>query len=444
LFLSLAVAGCAVDGGDGAGTDIGESVHAVANPTPAGARDLLALVQVFVPDNGPHGAQCTGVVIASDTVLTAAHCLCTQNFVGGNVCQAFAVVSFRPDPSTGIRALPISGTGTVEPDYNPSWTENQLEHDVAVIELDGVAPAYIPPLRVADDYPDEGDDVMVTGFGKTGRDCQDDSTNTLNFAFAPVDGYEDGWFGPPDIMRFTDRPLCPGDSGGAVLDADATRVFAVNSGERVSDREDLAITTASEFDWIKSFMCPSSPTNQCDGDGWVCDCTASTDILWRDASGQLAIWFEGQPDGAAFPGYHDALGPVDLSWQVKGTGDFDGDGHSDILWRHTSGQVAVWFMNGAAMIGEAYPGGSDPGGYYHIEGVADFDGDGRSDILWRSAGGWLGLWPGAVFEDAVAIGYHNVPGPVDPSWSVKGLGDFDADGRADIIWRHSGGQVAIV
>ena len=33
------------------------------------------------------------------------------------------------------------------------------------------------------------------------------------------------------------------------------------------------------------------------------------------------------------------------------TGDFDGDGKSDILWRDSSGNVAIWFMNGVQASG---------------------------------------------------------------------------------------------
>ena len=31
--------------------------------------------------------------------------------------------------------------------------------------------------------------------------------------------------------------------------------------------------------------------------------------------------------------------------------DFNGDGKTDILWRDTSGAVSVWFMNGTSVIG---------------------------------------------------------------------------------------------
>jgi hypothetical protein len=32
------------------------------------------------------------------------------------------------------------------------------------------------------------------------------------------------------------------------------------------------------------------------------------------------------------------------SWSILATGDFDGDQISDILWRDTSGNLAIWFM----------------------------------------------------------------------------------------------------
>jgi len=38
------------------------------------------------------------------------------------------------------------------------------------------------------------------------------------------------------------------------------------------------------------------------------------------------------------------------SWKIVGTGDFNNDGKSDILWRNTStGDNAIWFMNGGTV-----------------------------------------------------------------------------------------------
>jgi hypothetical protein len=45
---------------------------------------------------------------------------------------------------------------------------------------------------------------------------------------------------------------------------------------------------------------------------------------------------------------------VPSNWSVAATGDFDGDGKTDILWRDTtSGTVAIWFMNGLQVASSA-------------------------------------------------------------------------------------------
>jgi FG-GAP repeat len=40
------------------------------------------------------------------------------------------------------------------------------------------------------------------------------------------------------------------------------------------------------------------------------------------------------------------LGNVPNAWVVVGTGDFNGDGKSDILWRNSNGDLGIWLMNG--------------------------------------------------------------------------------------------------
>jgi hypothetical protein len=166
------------------------------------------------------------------------------------------------------------------------------------------------------------------------------------------------------------------------------------------------------------------------------------DMLWRHDNGQVAIWFiddRGVITGEAHPGGQDPGG----GWAIKGTGDFDGNGHADILWRHTSGQTAIWFMIDGAVVGQAYPGGTDPGLTWTIQNVGDFDADGRADILWRHVGGQVAIWFRGDSTRAAYPGYNNVPAPVDTAWQIKAVGDFDGNRRSDIVWRHTNGQVAI-
>src|SRR5271155_1592376 len=75
------------------------------------------------------------------------------------------------------------------------------------------------------------------------------------------------------------------------------------------------------------------------------------------------------------------------SWKAIGTGDFNGDGDSDILWQNANGQVSIWEMDGNTRIG----GGAvsvNPGPSWHAIGT---DGGG-SDILFRNTDGQVSIW----------------------------------------------------
>jgi len=76
-----------------------------------------------------------------------------------------------------------------------------------------------------------------------------------------------------------------------------------------------------------------------------------------------------------------------LAWKVAGTGDFTGDGRADILWRNSStGENYLYPMNGTVILaGEGYLR-TVADANWRVQATGDYDGDGKADVLWRHAG----------------------------------------------------------
>ncbi len=169
-----------------------------------------------------------------------------------------------------------------------------------------------------------------------------------------------------------------------------------------------------------------------------------SDVLWRQAGGALADWsMSGSAISAAYVTANGAIVAPDASWSVAAITDFNGDHRADVLWRNASGLLADWFMNGSAISGSGYlnvngtPVMPDPS--WNISGIGDLNGDGISDLLWRDSHGSTAVW---IMNGSSIIGSGslNVNGTVvapDPSWSVVGMGDFNGDKYSDLIWRNS-------
>ncbi len=106
-------------------------------------------------------------------------------------------------------------------------------------------------------------------------------------------------------------------------------------------------------------------------------------------------------------------------------------------------------MNGAQILSSSYiiTGSNNaqprPDSSWSIAGLGDFDGDGKTDILWRQASTgavveWNMVGPivSAAGNSTNLTFQGNVVAP-DASWSVVEVADFNGDGRADILWRQS-------
>jgi hypothetical protein len=173
---------------------------------------------------------------------------------------------------------------------------------------------------------------------------------------------------------------------------------------------------------------PGCQSADLDGDG-------KADVLWRNSStGENYLYpMNGLAIGAG-EGYVRTV--VDTSWKIAGTGDFDGDGKADVLWRNTStGDNYVYLMNGTAIHNEGYVRAvADQN--WEVAGVGDFNGDGNDDILWRNTStGENYVYPMDGLTILSTEGYLRTV--ASHHWQVAGVGRFDTGPTADILWRNS-------
>jgi ELWxxDGT repeat protein len=167
-------------------------------------------------------------------------------------------------------------------------------------------------------------------------------------------------------------------------------------------------------------------TGDFNGDG-------QSDVLWRNTNGAVVVW---TMDGSTVISSSLTSTPtLDNSWKTAGIGDFNGDGKSDILWRNTSGAVAVWTMDGSTVVSSSRTSTPTLDNSWKTAGTGDFNGDGQSDILWRNDDGTIALWQ---MSGNTVINSSLTSTPfLDPSWKINGTGDFNGDGKSDILWRNS-------
>jgi hypothetical protein len=157
-------------------------------------------------------------------------------------------------------------------------------------------------------------------------------------------------------------------------------------------------------------------------------------LLYNGVSGDLVIWFMARGD--LRERVLVAYVPAVLDWHIIGVGDFDGDGHADILWRNLLTQdVVMWLMNGGTILSTPLVAAAVASSWEFLPlAIGDFDGDGDADVLWHnSVTEEVALWltNGATITQAGVIVATLAPG-----WRVVGVGDFNHDGIDDVLWHN--------
>jgi hypothetical protein len=161
-----------------------------------------------------------------------------------------------------------------------------------------------------------------------------------------------------------------------------------------------------------------------------------SDILWRNAStGENYVYPMNGTTILAGEGYLRTV--ADLNWTVAGIGDFDGDGKADIVWRNTStGENYIYFMDRSTIKSTEGFIRTVADQSWQVAGIGDFDGDGKDDILWRNCTtgeNYLYLMQGRTIKPTE--GYIRTV--ADLAWQVVAVGDYDGDGKSDLLWRNS-------
>jgi hypothetical protein len=173
------------------------------------------------------------------------------------------------------------------------------------------------------------------------------------------------------------------------------------------------------------------------------------DLVWHNGgTGQTQVWFMDGVTMASQATLDPRYPVLDSSgWSFAGTGDFNYDGKVDVVWHNGgTGVTKVWYMDGVTMASQAaldprYPTPDSSG--WRFAGTGDFNYDGKVDVVWHNGGtGQTQVW----YMDGVTMTNQapldpRYPTPDSSGWRFAGTGDFNYDGKVDVVW-HNGGTGA--
>ncbi len=147
----------------------------------------------------------------------------------------------------------------------------------------------------------------------------------------------------------------------------------------------------------------------------------------------VATW---QVDGAAVDG-GGAIANPGPDWTYEGTGDFQGNGGTDILFESQAGQIVYWAVSGTTIFSSVTLG--YPGANWQIVGLGDFNNNGLTDILFEDSAGDLALWE---ISTAAIVGGGLISNP-GAGWSYIATADFNGNGCSDLLFENASGVYAV-
>ncbi|MEJ2218904.1 MAG: VCBS repeat-containing protein [Gemmatimonadota bacterium] len=241
-----------------------------------------------------------------------------------------------------------------------------------------------------------------------------------------------------------------GDSGSPCFVDD--KIVGVLKSVVTEDQLTLYVKTEVFRDWVDSIIFDAGSRDLNADD--------SPDLVLANGSGAFRRLYLKRPAGEVYPqviGYSPS-GSLGV-WDVAGSGDFNGDGRGDLVYR--------WGRAGDAQTGTVlfelkqedtvlYESLSVPDLAWRIAAVADLNGDGVSDLVWRNIiTGHDAFWimaemtghPYEEFAPAAVRASGAFQARTDLDWEIAAVADFDSyemeqgvlipRTTPDIMWRNA-------
>jgi uncharacterized delta-60 repeat protein len=279
--------------------------------------------------------------------------------------------------------------------------------------------------------------IIIAGYAEGGASGIDALLMRLN-----VDGTFDNSFGVNGVIK---TPIGATASSDIVLGLATQGNRIVISGQTTPPPSNPTGSTSALLgdSFVASYRTGAS--SDANGDG-------KPDIVWRNySSGVNLLWSFNPASWTTSSPTFDNIGIgqiADSNWKVEATGDFDGDGDLDLVYRNYGSNSGLFGQNVIAL--------SESGQYtyqnvnfdvsdsnWRIETAGDFDGDGKDDLVWRNYGTGSELGRNLVW--LMNGGQLKVNGVkdlgftvADAAWRIEAAADFNGDGKCDLIWRNYG------